>query len=233
MMTMLMRRFGWVAAVLALLLAVGMPLNAVAQDAEFSGIPDGASDGALISFTPGADSDPQAPIYAFTIFSFEDDGAAESAFDSYIAEFEASLETDDVDSVRLVEVTGDDAEGLDEFGDQRVAFRVETAGDALSGFGFGILLVREGDTLHAWTSLVLDLSGLSGDTDATATTLDPNAPVDALLSVAMDWFDGDRPEDGALIERLPGLEQLPDGYEEVQRAVGLDEIEAATEGAGI
>ncbi|HEV2528044.1 MAG TPA: hypothetical protein VGT61_06345 [Thermomicrobiales bacterium] len=233
MTTMLMRRFGWLAAVMVLLLAAGTPLSTAAQDADMAAIPEGATDGALVSYMPSDDEDSQAPVYAFTVFSFEDDAAAESAFDTYIEEFEASLATDAAAEVTVVEVTGDEAEGLDDLGDQRAAFRVEATGDALAGFGFGVLLVREGDALHVWTALVFDLSGLTGESEATAASVDPNASLDALLAIAPDWFDGDQSRDGALIDQLPGLDALPDGYEEVQRAEGLDEIEEIGSGAGI
>jgi hypothetical protein len=217
------RRFGWLVAVLALVLALGGTARVAAQDE--SEIPEGATDGATIAFSPASIEDAQAPIYSFGVFTFEDDDAAEAGLDDYVQQFQDNFAADEETSAEITELDGDDVDGLDDLGDEAHAYIVDTSADEeLAGTSVGLLAVRDGAQFQVWLGVVLDFSAFTGD--ATAEPVDARAGIDALLEIAPDWFGGDRPDDGDLVEQLPGLDQLPDGYEETARAEGLEEIEA-------
>ena len=66
------------------------------------------------------------------------------------------------------------------------------------------------------------------DEETDETTVEPADPLlglVALTEIGDDWFGGDKPDDGELIDQLPTVDQLPDGYSEDERSESLDEIE--------
>lgn len=207
------------------LTATGGLVATAAQIDPETGIPDGATDGASITYTN--DSDTAAPFYSFLIFQFDDDDAATEAMEAYPELLASELtgeEASEEPSGELVELTDEEFDGLGDLGDEAAAYTVDL-GEEMSGFSVGLLLVREGDTLEVWTAVVIDLSGFLGEEAPSAEPIDALAAVNGLASVAGDWFGGDRPDDGELIDRLPTAEVLGDGYTEADRAESLEEIE--------
>jgi hypothetical protein len=231
-MSRLVLRFGWVIAVLALVVALIGTVAVSAQDEPLTGIPEGATDGASISYMSENEDDPLAPVLTFAMFSFEDDEAAEEGFEDYVEQFETAMaetaaeESENGLVVELVEMGGDELDGLDELGDERMAWRIDYVGEDVAGFSFGILMVRDGETVQAWSRIIFDLSVLMGG-EATAEPVGANDAINFLVGFATDWFDGGMPDDGDLIDRLPTIDDLPAGYAETERAEGLDEIEAS------
>lgn len=213
---------------LALLLSLGVTLQGAAQSDD-DDIPEGVTDAASISYVLESGDDPLAPIYGFMIFSFVDDDAASTAMDAVPDEFIGMDET----GSELIEIDTDEIDGLDDLGDEARAYRIDF-GDEVGGLDFSILSVRDGSNLHVWTSIVLDFSFALED-DAAAADDDAAEPADPLfgatdlVEIAADWFDGDKPDRGDLIDQLPTVDQLPDGYVEGDRAENLDEFEDADE----
>jgi hypothetical protein len=221
-------------AVLALVVAVAGTATVSAQDDPLTGVPEGATDGASITYMSENEDDPLAPILTFGMFSFEDDEAAEEGYAAYVEQFETAMaeaaaeESEDGVVVELVEMGGDELDGLDDLGDERKAWRIDYVGEDAAGFSFGILMVRDGETVQAWSGIIFDLSALMGG-EATAEPVGANDAINFLVEFGTDWFDGGMPDDGDLIDRLPTVDDLPAGYAETERAEGLDEIEAAAE----
>ncbi len=222
-----LRRFGWMLAVLALVIALGGTARVAAQDVELTGIPDGATDGASIGYMSDDEDNPYAPILTLGVFAFDDEDAAEDGYADYIAQFEAAMEeaTSDADvETDLVPLDGNDIDGLDGLGDERVAYRMDYVGEDVGGFSFGILIVRDGETVHYWSGMIFDFAALLADEGPIESPVEANDAITFLVELGSPWFDGDMPTDGDLIERLPSLDELPDGYAESERAEGLDEI---------
>lgn len=216
-----------------------------------SGVPAGATDAAALSFTPDGDGVTD-PIYTFIVFAFDDEDTATQRFGTLPGDVERSFAEDGAadddagdeatpatpdgapETIHLVELTGDEFSGLDDLGDEAQAFDLVYPDPEEFGGGITatLLLVRDGDRIHLWTSLVIDY-GQFGATDETATPtpVDPSAAAaDGLAGVAGAWFGGDKPDDGALVDQLPQLDDLPAGYAETDRAENLREYEDADEG---
>lgn len=234
------------AVVLTVVLTFGLAgvLRVSAQISE-SGVPEGATDAAALSFTPDGDVVTD-PIYTFIVFTFDDDDTASQRFETLPGDIEQSFAEDeaadddagddeatpdatgdDLETIHLVELSGDEFAGLDDLGDEARAFDLVYPDPEEFGGGLTatLLIVRDGDRIHLWTSLVLDF-GLFDET-ATPTPIDPRAAADGLASVAGAWFGGDKPDDGALVDQLPQLDDLPAGYTETDRAENLQEYEDA------
>lgn len=215
----------------------GLPAAAQFTD---SGVPEGAIDGASISYLEESGEDPLAPYYSFEVFTFEDDDAATAALADLPQQLseQISAGTDASDpttgDAELVEVDAADVEGLDGLGDEARAYEL-SFGEDLGNSAFSLLTVRDGANVHLWLSFVLDFSAVLGDsgtpaaTPAATPTVDAGQGVADLVKIGDAWFNGDKPDDGDLIDQLPTIDQLPDGYTEADRYENLDEFKS---GAG-
>lgn len=210
---------------LALLMGVSVAPQAFAAQSGPAEIPAGLTSGAQVSYTNEAD----LSTLVFTVFSFGDEAAAKAGLDQL-----AELATTSLESAaepvgaggtpeaapKVTELT--DVQGLNELGDEARAYDVP--------FGEGVslvtLLVRDGANIHYWAYVITDL----GSFDATASTPAATpaatpageAPIDVLVGIATPWFDSGINREGALIDQLPGQNDVPAGYTEVDRQESLD-----------
>ena len=136
---------------LALVIGLVGSLQASAQIDE-DDVPDGALDGAAVSYSSETGDDPLAPIFSFSVFAFEDDDAASESLDAFMGQLvddvAAAVETDEtMAGAELIEVDEGDVDGLDDLGDEAVAYRV-TFGEEVGNLGISLLGIRDGDRLH-------------------------------------------------------------------------------------
>ena len=226
-----------------LLMAVALALGfsgafrASAQIAE-SGVPAGATDGASIAYLDASGEDEFAPVYSLSVFTFDDEAAAADVMERVPRDYSdllaAGLDPENpMGDAELVPVDSADLAGIGNLGDDARAYRVRL-GDDTGGLSLSLLTIRDGANVHLWLSFVLDFGALPGDQGtpaatpaATPATADANEGLADLVGIGDAWFNGDKPDGGNLIDQLPAVDHLPDGYTEVDRYENLDDFENA------
>lgn len=206
----------------ALALVIGLSTAPQAFSAqETSEPPEGLTDGSSIQYTGGDGS----ITLILSVFSFEDDDAASSGLHELIDATSSSvgaLAGDSGDSGTpaaapdITELT--DLEGLDDLGDEARAFEVPFG----EGVSFINLYVRDGSNIHYWAYIAADLGAFGGSETTPEATPTGEAPVDVLLGIATPWFADGIDRDAALIDQLPGADDVPAGFTESGRQESLD-----------
>ena len=208
--------------VVALALVIGLsaaPQVFAAQDAIAP--PEGLTDGSSITYT-GEDG---YTTLILSVFSFEDEDAASNGLQELVDATTSSLEglgagaADSGTPAATPEATElTDVEGLDDLGDEARAFDVSLG----EGLSFINLYVRDGSNVHYWAYIAADLGSL-GVADATPeATPTAGEPIDVLLGIATPWFADGPDIDAALIDQLPGADDVPAGFTETDRQESLD-----------
>ena len=228
-------------AMIAVSLGLAGTIQVSAQISD-SGVPAGAIDGAAISYQPAEVSFDALTATYFNplVFTFEDDDAATMAQDALprqIADVvSGGLEDDAADQPGLVEVNGADLDGLDGIGDDARAYEQRFA-EGPGGSSIGLLTVREGANVFIWVAFALDFGAVLGDEGTPSATLASTPAsgsvgqgVAVLVEIADTWFNGDKPAEGALIDQLPTVDQLPEGYVATERYENLDDFDDAGSG---
>ena len=233
----------WRAFVVMIAVSLGLTgtIQASAQISD-SGVPAGAIDGAAISYQPAEVSfdAPTATYFNLLVFTFADDDAATTAQDALpqqIADVvSGGVEHDAADRPGLVQVNGADLDGLDGIGEDARAYE-QRFDEGSGGSSIGLLTVREGANVFIWVAFALDFGAVLGD-EGTPTVTPSSTPTSAgagqgvtdLVEIADTWFNGDKPEGGALIDQLPTVDQLPEGYVATERYENLDDFDNAGSG---
>lgn len=183
--------------------------------------PEGLTGGSSITYT-GEDG---STTLILSAFSFEDEGAASNGIQELVDATTSSF--DDLAAgtghsgtpAAAPEATQlTDLEGLDELGDEARAYEVPL-GDGLS---FSSLFVRDGSNVHYWAYIAADFGSFDGSVATPEATPEGEAPIDVLLGIATPWFADGPDQDVALIDQLPGADDVPAGYTETDRQESLD-----------
>ncbi len=206
----------------ALALVIGLsaaPQAFAAQDAIAP--PAGLTGGSSITYT-GEDG---YTTLILSVFSFEDEDAASNGIQELVDATTSSLDSLAADASdsgtpaaapEATELT--DLQGLDELGDEARAFDIPLG----EGLSFINLYVRDGSNVHYWAYIAADFGSLDGSDSTPEATPTGEAPIDVLLGIATPWFADGPDQDAALIDQLPGADDVPAGFTETDRQESLD-----------
>ncbi len=209
---------------IAVVLAVVIGLSAAPQAFAAQGTgdqPEGVTDASAITFA-GEDG---STTLILAVLSFEDDDAASNGLQELIDATITSFNADAADAgdsgtpaagSEAIELT--DLEGLDDLGDEARMFDVPFG----EGVSFINLYLRDGTNVHYWAYVAADLGALDGSEATPEATPAGEAPVDVLLGIATPWFVDGIDRDAALIDQLPGTDDVPAGFTEIERQESLD-----------
>lgn len=207
--------------VVALLLGLSAAPPTFAAQGATDQLPDGLVDGAYVTYT----NEDDFSSISLSVFAFEDAESAETTgLDAIVEATSFSLNdgappADDstpVADLDAMESTGID--GLEELGDEAVAYEIP--------FGEGVsltnLLVRDGANVHLLSYVAIDLGSLEESGTTPEVTDDAVVPIDVLAGIAGPWFEDGIDRDAELIDQIPTVDLLPDGYTETDRQESLE-----------
>ncbi|CAA9550151.1 MAG: hypothetical protein AVDCRST_MAG33-821 [uncultured Thermomicrobiales bacterium] len=214
--------FRGLAIVLALVLGLSAAPQAFAAQGDPDEIPEGLIAGSSVTYV---NEEQDFSTLLFNVLAFEDEGAAATGLDFIVDATTASLddvavsgEEDGTPAAELEVTELTDVEGLDELGDEARAYEIPFG----EGVNVAILLVRDGLNVHYWSYITTDLSSLDGSEATPAATPTAEALIDVLLGIATPWFEDGIDPDAELIDQLPTIDELPDGYTESDRQESID-----------
>jgi hypothetical protein len=210
------------AIVLALVLGLSTAPQVFAAQSDQDENPEGLVAASSVTYV---NEEPGFSLLQLNVFAFEDEDAASAGLDFIVDATTASL----VEGAGLDEDNGTPAanpqvrditgvEGLDELGDEARAYELPVG----EGVSFVNLVVRDGSNVHYWLYSSTDLSFVVGSEATPVATPSAQAPVDVLLDIAIPWFADGIKRDGELIDQLPTLDELPEGFTEADREESID-----------
>ncbi|HEV2528042.1 MAG TPA: hypothetical protein VGT61_06335 [Thermomicrobiales bacterium] len=163
------------------------------------------------------DTDSTRLVYQFTVLVFDTPEQATDSFRLITDRASGFAEAADATPEAVASTLGTIDRTDVEIGDEAVMYYQP---DETGSAGIAILFVLDDTAVHQWSILPVPLQ-------ENALLVDPATLPEALLAVAEPWFEAD-PAEGEVLDLLPGLEQVPEGYTVLQESEGIDDLDPTT-----